>query len=98
MVGDSIAAYPNIRRPNNLKLTVRMGLALRRFGNPGRTHLRFFTEKSIALLFNDIGFHASSLIGINEDWWHEEKRLKTKKIAFQMVSRIHSRQEINSIP
>jgi hypothetical protein len=41
-----------------------------------RTHLRFFTEKSIARLLSNTGFNVSSLIGINEDWWHEKKRLR----------------------
>lgn len=68
---------PNMRHVDNLEhLLLERDWRYEDFGIRDRTHLRFFTEKSIVRLFNHTEFRVSSLIGINEDWWHEEKRLR----------------------
>lgn len=40
------------------------------------THLRFFTKKSMRRLFEETGFEVLGQHGINEDWWHKDKRLR----------------------
>ena len=68
---------PNIRHVDNLEhLLFERDWRYEDFGIRDRTHLRFFTEKSIARLLSNTGFNVLSLIGINEDWWHEKKRLR----------------------
>jgi SAM-dependent methyltransferase len=41
-----------------------------------RTHLRFFTPRSIVALFNEQGFRVHDTRLINEAWWEPGKRLR----------------------
>lgn len=65
---------PNMRHIDNLEhLIFDKDWQYEEHGIRDRTHLRFFTEKSIVRLFHDIGFRVVETIGINEDWWKPEK-------------------------
>jgi SAM-dependent methyltransferase len=47
-----------------------------------RTHLRFFTQRSIVRLLEESGFRVIQTVGINDDWWAKEKVLR--RILFRL--------------
>ncbi len=53
-----------------------------------RTHLRFFTEKSIVRLFEDMGFRIIETVGINENWWDPKKPLR--RLLFRVFPNLTS--------
>lgn len=68
--GVVIASIPNIRHfPALWEIVVRGEWRYRDSGIFDRTHLRFFTRKSIAKLFVEAGFSVEKLEGINSYWW-----------------------------
>ena len=62
-----IASIPNVRYFKNLRnLVFRRDWQYEDEGVLDRTHLRFFTEKSIVSLFDECGFEVDRIQGINE--------------------------------
>jgi len=41
-----------------------------------KTHLRFFTSKSITRLFVELNFDVVDVVFINEDWWYPKRRVR----------------------
>ncbi len=65
---------PNIRQIDNLEhLLFDKDWRYEEQGIRDRTHLRFFTEKSIIRLFHESGFRVIESIGINEEWYEPSK-------------------------
>jgi len=65
---------PNIRHIDNLEhLLFDKDWRYEELGIRDRTHLRFFTEKSIIRLFQDMGFSVIETVGTNEVWWEKSK-------------------------
>lgn len=68
---------PNMRQIDNLEhLIFDRDWRYEEKGVRDRTHLRFFTEKSIVRLFRETGFRVVEAFGINETWWDPEKPLR----------------------
>jgi len=68
---------PNIRHIENLEhLILERDWRYEEQGVRDRTHLRFFTEKSIVALFEAQGFRVREVIGISEEWWAADKLLR----------------------
>lgn len=64
--GVVVASIPNVRNARTLfDLCVRGDWAYEDMGVLDRTHLRFFTKKSIGALFNDCGFDIELVRGVN---------------------------------
>ena len=74
--GVIICSIPNIRYIENLKhLLIEMDWKYENSGIRDKTHLRFFTKKSIIRMFNDFNYKIISLDGINKRyWWWDCKR------------------------
>lgn len=68
---------PNMRHIDNLEhLILDKDWRYEEQGIRDRTHLRFFTRKSIARLFQELGFRVVETIGVNESWWDPKKRYR----------------------
>ncbi|MCF7971711.1 MAG: class I SAM-dependent methyltransferase [Methylococcaceae bacterium] len=68
--GFIIASIPNFRYIENIKhILLDMDFKYTDAGILDRTHLRFFTLKSIKRLFSDTNFEVISIDGINPRWW-----------------------------
>ncbi|MGD0328612.1 MAG: class I SAM-dependent methyltransferase [Minisyncoccia bacterium] len=64
--GVVVFSLPNVRHLGNLKnLLVKKDWQYRDAGILDATHLRFFTEKSIRRMFDDLGFELITLRGMN---------------------------------
>lgn len=69
-VGVLVASIPNVRHWKNIKeLLFEADWRYRDAGILDRTHLRFFTEKSIRRTFMQHGFELESFAGINKIKW-----------------------------
>ena len=65
-----MASIPNLRQIDNLVHILQDGdFRYEPLGIRDRTHLRFFTRKSIVRLFEESGYRVERIEGINEDWW-----------------------------
>jgi 2-polyprenyl-3-methyl-5-hydroxy-6-metoxy-1,4-benzoquinol methylase len=65
--GALVASIPNVRHfPNLVNLLVRRDWEYTEWGILDRTHLRFFTSKSIERLFDGCGYELVSMQGIEE--------------------------------
>lgn len=65
---------PNMRQIDNLEhLLFEKDYRYEDQGIRDRTHLRFFTEKSILRLFENTGFRVIEVMGVNEAWWDSAK-------------------------
>jgi 2-polyprenyl-3-methyl-5-hydroxy-6-metoxy-1,4-benzoquinol methylase len=68
--GCVIASIPNVRQIDNLLHILRdRDFRYETLGIRDRTHLRFFTAKSMARLFEESGYTVVKVVGINESWW-----------------------------
>jgi len=68
--GFIIASIPNFRYIENIKhILFDMDFKYTEAGILDRTHLRFFTLKSIKRLFSDANLEVISIDGINPRWW-----------------------------
>ncbi len=74
--GVIVASIPNVRHIENLKhLLLEMDWNYEDMGIRDRTHLRFFTQKSIQRTFEEAGYQVLRIEGINPRyWWWESKR------------------------
>jgi len=50
-----------------------------------KTHLRFFTAKSIERLFTELNFEVTGVVFINEEWWEPSHYLR--KMLFRLFPR-----------
>ncbi len=74
--GAIMCSIPNVRFfPNLLELLIKKDWRYRDGGVLDRTHLRFFTLKSIERLFADLGFEIVKISGINPIKSHKAKLL-----------------------
>ena len=77
--GVVVASIPNVRHFKNLfKLVFKRDWQYEDVGVLDRTHLRFFTEKSIVALFDACGFRVDRIQGITE----------TRKTRIRLISRL----------
>jgi 2-polyprenyl-3-methyl-5-hydroxy-6-metoxy-1,4-benzoquinol methylase len=80
--GVVVASIPNIRHIDNLMHILRdKDFRYEDSGIRDRTHLRFFTKKSIPRLFADGGYDIRKLDGINESWWSPSP---LRRLAFRL--------------
>lgn len=81
--GQINCCVPNVRHIDNLEhLLLERDWHYDEQGIRDKTHLRFFTEKSVADLFRASGYTVKQLVGINEDWWRSGKWLR--RLAFRL--------------
>jgi 2-polyprenyl-3-methyl-5-hydroxy-6-metoxy-1,4-benzoquinol methylase len=67
--GYLVGSIPNVRHFGNLfKLLIKKDWKYERIGVLDRTHLRFFTEKSLQRTFSANGYQIKELKGINSDF------------------------------
>ncbi|MDD5330464.1 MAG: class I SAM-dependent methyltransferase [Sulfuricella sp.] len=77
---------PNMRQIDNLEhLIFDRDWRYEEQGIRDRTHLRFFTQKSIVRLFQETGFRVVDAFGINEDWWDPRKPMR--RLFFRLFPR-----------
>lgn len=70
--GVLVASVPNMLNRWNLQhMLVDRDFRYERDGIRDRTHLRFFTQKSIGRLLEESGFRVLIVEGINEDWYSQ---------------------------
>lgn len=68
--GVVIVSLPNFRYLENIKhILFEKDFEYRDAGILDRTHLRFFTRKSMQRLFENAGFEILAMEGINPHWW-----------------------------
>ncbi len=75
--GKVLCCVPNVRHIENLEhLIIDRDWRYEDEGIRDKTHLRFFTEKSITRLFIECGFIVDQVVGVNEDWWDKKKLIR----------------------
>ena len=75
--GKILCCVPNVRHIENLEhLIFDRDWRYEIEGVRDRTHLRFFTEKSIIRLFTETGFKVDQVMGVSEDWWDKRKLIR----------------------
>ena len=81
--GVIVASIPNVRYIENLRhLLFEMDWNYEDMGIRDRTHLRFFTKKSIQRTFEEAGYQVLRIKGINPRyWWWESKRFSPVQFA-----------------
>jgi len=85
--GVVVASIPNIRHFQTLwEIVVRGELRYRDSGTLDRTHLRFFTKKSIRELFTECGFTVEHIEGINTYWWIPGTREPSRWFYFKIIN------------
>jgi 2-polyprenyl-3-methyl-5-hydroxy-6-metoxy-1,4-benzoquinol methylase len=78
--GHIVGSVPNVRYFGNVfKLLALKDWRYEEQGILDRTHLRFFTEKSLARTFADHGWRIERLVGINSDFSREWTSRQTAK-------------------
>jgi 2-polyprenyl-3-methyl-5-hydroxy-6-metoxy-1,4-benzoquinol methylase len=72
--GRIVCSLPNVRYLENvIHFLIDMDWEYRDSGILDYTHLRFFTKKSMARLFEDAGYKVESINGINPHYWSGKK-------------------------
>lgn len=83
--GCVVASIPNLLHQENLLHILRdRDFRYEDRGIRDRTHLRFFTRKSLHRLFESSGFVVQMVTGINENWWSPSLLLR---LAYRLFSR-----------
>jgi 2-polyprenyl-3-methyl-5-hydroxy-6-metoxy-1,4-benzoquinol methylase len=83
--GKIVASIPNVRFFDNIwKLLVKKDWEYTQNGILDRTHLRFFTKKSIVNTFNNLGYEIESIEGINPLEQFHPRQVK----AFRVINSI----------
>lgn len=83
--GCVLASIPNLRHIDNLVHILRDGdFRYEPLGIRDRTHLRFFTWKSIIRLFEESGYTVERIEGINECWWPASLY---RRLAYRILKR-----------
>lgn len=88
--GILVASIPNVRYFDNIwKLLVHKDWEYTQYGILDRTHLRFFTHKSILSTFNDLGYRVELIEGINplekQHLYHVKKFNFLNKILLNQI-------------
>jgi 2-polyprenyl-3-methyl-5-hydroxy-6-metoxy-1,4-benzoquinol methylase len=88
--GCVVASIPNVRYFGNIwKLLVDGTWEYTDSGILDRTHLRFFTKKSICSTFDRLGYEIQKIEGINPvDWWEPHLRQKFRYLNFFLMKKI----------
>jgi 2-polyprenyl-3-methyl-5-hydroxy-6-metoxy-1,4-benzoquinol methylase len=85
--GAVMASMPNIRHfQAQWDIVVRGEWRYRDHGIFDATHLRFFTKKSIPVLFGDCGFKVEQIQGINEYWWDDDRGGPSHWRVFKIIN------------
>jgi 2-polyprenyl-3-methyl-5-hydroxy-6-metoxy-1,4-benzoquinol methylase len=80
--GSIVASIPNLRNIENLlHILKESDFKYELNGIRDKTHLRFFTKKSVYRLFEDSGLTVVKVQGVNEDWWRPSL---LRKIMFRL--------------
>lgn len=80
--GCIVASIPNFRNVENLLHLLRdSDFEYMPNGIRDKTHLRFFTKKSISRMFSDCGLTVKQIQGVNEDWWRPSL---VRRIVFRL--------------
>lgn len=83
--GCVVASIPNFLHQENLLHILRdRDFRYEDRGIRDRTHLRFFTRKSLHRLFDDSGFAIQKIVGINENWWSPSL---VRRLAYRVFDR-----------
>ena len=81
--GCVVASIPNLRFIDNLLHIVKdQDFCYQATGIRDRTHLRFFTRKSVERLFAEAGYRVEQLEGVNEMWWTPSL---VRRMAFRLL-------------
>lgn len=82
--GRILCCVPNMRHIECLEhLLLEKDWHYEEFGIRDRTHLKFYTRKSIERLFVDMGFSIIDVNFINDEWW--EKGRPLRRILFRLL-------------
>lgn len=80
--GCIVVSIPNLRHIENLLHIIReKDFQYEPEGIRDKTHLRFFTKKSAARLFEESGLKIVRIEGINENWW---RPTLVRRLAFRL--------------
>jgi 2-polyprenyl-3-methyl-5-hydroxy-6-metoxy-1,4-benzoquinol methylase len=84
--GYLVGSIPNVRHFGNLfKLLVKKDWRYETIGVLDRTHLRFFTEKSLQRTFSENGYRIHALKGINSDFAMPKKTRQVLRNALLAI-------------
>jgi 2-polyprenyl-3-methyl-5-hydroxy-6-metoxy-1,4-benzoquinol methylase len=85
--GVVVASIPNIRHfQAQWEIVVRGEWRYRDHGIFDRTHLRFFTKKSILALFAGSGLALEKIEGINSYWWVDGTGIPPRWLIFKIIN------------
>lgn len=87
--GRVIASIPNVRHVSVLAQLIGRGEF--RYTDTGildRTHLRFFTKRSILRLFGECGWHVEQIVGINWTPWARLPGWVQRRVSALMMGRL----------
>jgi 2-polyprenyl-3-methyl-5-hydroxy-6-metoxy-1,4-benzoquinol methylase len=80
--GSIVVSIPNLRNIENLLHILKdSDFKYEPNGIRDKTHLRFFTKKSVHRLFEESGLAVVNVQGINEDWWRQSL---LRRVAFRL--------------
>jgi 2-polyprenyl-3-methyl-5-hydroxy-6-metoxy-1,4-benzoquinol methylase len=83
--GCVVASLPNmLNRENLIHMLIERDFKYEDIGIRDRTHLRFFTQKSMRRLFEESGYCVHKIAGINERWWSESL---VNRLAYRVFSK-----------
>lgn len=83
--GVVVASIPNLLHQHNLQhLLLERDFRYEDNGIRDRTHLRFFTRKSLLRMFEDSGYRVTRIAGINAAWWSTSWLLR---LAYRVFAR-----------
>lgn len=81
--GTLVCSIPNVRFIDNLEhVLVERDWKYEERGIRDKTHLRFFTKRSMKRTLEANGFDVVEQAGINEDWWRRDKIVR--RIMFRL--------------
>jgi 2-polyprenyl-3-methyl-5-hydroxy-6-metoxy-1,4-benzoquinol methylase len=85
--GVVVASIPNFRQfQTQWEIVVRGEWRYRDHGILDATHLRFFTKKSIPVLFEGCGFAIEQIEGIHPYWWIEGTGEPSRWLVFKIIN------------
>jgi 2-polyprenyl-3-methyl-5-hydroxy-6-metoxy-1,4-benzoquinol methylase len=89
--GRVVASIPNVRHFSVVWPLVRHGTwTYHEAGLLDRTHLRWFTKKSMTKLFTDLGWSVEAVVGVNRrvKWWHPDETWQLRTLRRVVGSRL----------
>lgn len=83
--GVVVASIPNLLHQHNLQhLLLERDFRYEDNGIRDRTHLRFFTRRSMLRMFDDSGLRVTQIAGINASWWSRSLLLR---LSYRLFAR-----------